>query len=391
LADALERKTNWRRFLAVAAIVLVVVAGGIGYYVTQTPPAPPATPTTAIMPTTPTISRTTTVTTQPPSLSRSYPKVIKQVLLIAGRGTTDAELDAYLERMKETGFNTVGINLPLEIRDNKYFPRMGGGGFDMLLKNIAKWKSKGWAVCVHYQYYERPPTDPECRIVSPYAAFRQAFLDLIRTTAAKFEEYKVEYVAIHNELESILKTHGWSKEEYDKNLIEFYPLFASTTREHFSGKIIGKMHPVEFLELGTDASNAFFTGIDIAAIDISLPRGPGPAEDPKRLERWGSETRDLLRRFAAKAKERNVPWMVGEYGVPPSLGNEFVKQNQVKLAQIAFDAYLENVPRGAGFTLNDHLNMPNMGDPSFFMWTPNGEATRQAFKSFLGQLDKLAS
>ena len=280
--------------------------------------------------------------------------------------------DEYLAKMKETGFNTVYLALIAELQGSTYVAL----NLNRLYEDTLRLKQGGWAVWVAPTYCRGPPMNAR---VPSYTVFKTAFLDFIRTNARDLQSYGVEYFSPHSEVEMVFANQGWSSDEVNKNVTEFVPLAVSTVRQVFSGRIITKMSGVIWT-LSAEAVDAYFKDVDIVGYDLGLDGIGSPSEEDVRsifFEREGYQ------KFATLAKGKHVPWMVGEYwqysvGDIPANPTDYVKQNELRNAQIAFDAYLKAAPRGVGFTWCDNF--------ATFTLQPYGEATRQAIKAFFGQI-----
>jgi len=278
--------------------------------------------------------------------------------------------DEYLAKMKETGFNTVHLALIAELQGSTYVAL----NLDRLYEDIVRLKQGGWAIWVAPTYCRGPPMN--ARIPS-YTVFKTAFLDFIKTNARDLQSYGVEYFSAHSEVEMVFANQGWSSDEVNKNVIEFVPLAVSTVRQVFSGRIITRMSGVIWT-LSAEAVDAYFKDVDIVGYDLGLDGSESPSEENVRTIFF-----EGYQKFATLAKGKHVPWMVGEYwqySVFDIPGNptDYVKQNELRNAQIAFDAYLKATPRGVGFAWDDNFTT--------FTLQPYGEATRQAIKNFFSQL-----
>ena len=306
------------------------------------------------------------------SLVRNYPliiKVINEGPAMYGRGGPGSQgsiTDENLGEMKEIGFNTVQLLIIPEQQNNEF--RIEPYSKAVLFNDIVKIKKANLAVWVTLSYASGPA--PEQKI-DAYDKFKIPFLEFIKETSKELEEYKVEYFSVHNEPELVFKNQGWGAAETKSALIDYFPTANATAREKFSGKIINKITELKYLSENKEVLNASLENVDIAAIDV------GPPPGRMAIEFYKKEF-DSYQTFAGFAKEKNVPWMVGEYWAydyfqtPP----DYVKQNQVKLAQASFDAYLKAIPEGVGYTWNDF---------SAFGLEPNGEATRLEVKSFFSK------
>ncbi len=306
-------------------------------------------------------------------LTRNYPDVIKAInegpaMYGEGPEGQGSITDDSLKEMKETGFNTVQLFITTKQKDNGLY--IEPYQKSILLNDIIKVKKSGLAVWVAFTYAEGPA--PEQKI-GAYDQFKPLFLEFVKETSKELEEYKVEYITVHTEPDLIFQNQGWSAEEVKASLIDFFPSGNAAARENFAGKIINKITELIYLSGNKEILDASLKNVDIAAID----KGPPPGM--MGLEEYKKEFDDY-QTFAILAKEKNVPWMVGEYWTYDyfKTPTDYVKENQAKLAQISFDAYLKTMPKGVGYTWNDF---------SAFSLQPNGEATRQEVKSFFEQLN----
>jgi len=270
--------------------------------------------------------------------------------------------DEYLGKMRETGFNSVKVFLIAELQDSMYQPV----NLDNLLQDIARLKQLGWGIWVSPTFGRGPPASVE---IPSYTVFKTAYLDFIRTYAKVLEDQRVEYLSPCSEVEVLFKNQGWSSDELERNLTEFWPLAVSTARQYFSGRIIHVVTEIE--RLRGFLSDAFFKDLDIAGVNIGT--SPGVSEENTRRKFQACQT------FANLARCKMVPWMVSEYWWYETEANELAKQEELKDAQIALDAYCKAMPKGVGFTWND------VGFETFAL-QPYGEATRQALKNFFSKI-----
>ena len=275
--------------------------------------------------------------------------------------------DEYLAKMKETGFNTVQLFLTGELKGSIY----AAINLNYLYQCINKVKQAGLAVWV------TPTAFPGHDIpkLPSYPVFKTAFLDFVKTNAQTLQGTGVDYFGL-SEVEMLFANQGWSSDDVNKNLIDFMPLAASTIRQVFSGRIILQISG-SIWTLSAEAVDAYFKDVDIVGYDIGGEPAPGTSEDDlRRIYQEGYQE------FATLAKGKHVPWMVGEYWmydfVPGTSPPDYVKQNELRNAQIVFDAYLKATPRGVGFAWDDNFTT--------FTLQPYGEATRQAIKNFFSQL-----
>lgn len=307
------------------------------------------------------------------SLTRNYPSIIKAINegpAMYGRGGPGSQgsiTDENLEKMKETGFNTVQLLIIPEQQNSAF--SIESYSKSVLFNDIIKIKKANLAVWVAFSYAAGPA--PEQKI-DAYNKFKTPFLKFIKETSKELEEYKVEYFSVHNEPDLVFKNQGWDAGELKSALIDYFPAANAAAREKFNGKIINKITELKYLSENREVLNASLENVDIAAIDV------GPPPGRMAIEFYKKEF-DSYQKFANFAKEKNIPWMVGEYWAYDyfQTPTDYVKNNQVKLAQASFDAYLKTIPVGVGYTWNDF---------STFGLEPNGEAARLEIKHFFSKL-----
>ncbi len=309
------------------------------------------------------------------SLTRNYTTIIKAInegpAIYSQKGPSGNEImsDATIEKMKETGFNTVQI-LMIDTQEGDKFVA-DPYSKSVLLNDIVKIKKHGMAVWVALEYVNAPPGSGAK--MSPYNEFEPAFLDFCREVGTLFEEYKVEYLTVNNEPDMFFReqTQWGTEDQINQKAAEFIPLANKAARETFNGKIINKA--TLFSKMTSPLKGAYFSDVDIPSIDV------GPQPGGMTMEEYRSWFNNY-QLFAAATKDKNLTWMVGEYWQFNYFENasSYVEQNQLKLAQVSFDAYLNTTPKGVGYTWNDF---------SSFSLQPNGEATRQAIKNFFSQMN----
>lgn len=306
------------------------------------------------------------------SLTRNYPLIIKAInegpaMYGQGPGTQGSITDESLKEMKETGFNTVQLFITPEKKDGKLY--IESYHKSVLLNDIVKAKKLGLAVWVAFTYAQGPA--PEQKI-GAYNTFKTSFLEFVKETSKELEEYKVEYVTVHTEPDLVFQNQGYNSEETKNNLIDFFPAGNAAARENFKGKLINKVTELNYLTINKEILDASLKNVDIAAID------KGPPPEAMGLENYKKEFENY-QKFATLAKEKNIPWMVGEYWAYDYFATPsgYVKENQAQLAQVSFDAYLKTTPKGVGYAWNDF---------SAFKQQPNGEATRLKLKEFFSKI-----
>lgn len=307
------------------------------------------------------------------SLVRNYPSVIKAINegpAMYGRGGSNGQgsiTDENLGKIKETGFNTVQLLVIPEQQNSKF--SIESYSKSVLLNDIVKIKKANLAVWVALSYASGPA--PEQKI-DTYDKFKNPFLEFIKETGQELEEYKVEYFSVHNEPDLVFKNQGWTAGEVKSALIDYFPAANAAAREKFSGKLINKITELTYLSANREVLDASLENVDIAAIDV------GPPPNMMNIEFYKKEF-DSYQKFASFAEEKNVPWMVGEYWAHDyfTTPSDYLKNNQVTLAQASFDAYLETIPKGVGYTWNDF---------SAFGLEPNGEVTRLTIKDFFSKI-----
>ncbi len=306
------------------------------------------------------------------SLMRNYPSTIKAInegpaIYGTGPGTGGSITNENLEKIKDTGFNTVQLFIMPAQEDGKFY--IDPYNESVLFNDIIKVKKSNLAAWVAFTYASGPA--PEQKIGS-YNKFKPAFLEFVKKISKELEEYKVEYITVHTEPDLIFQKQEWGGTEVKNNLIDFFPSGNIAARENFSGKIINKVTDLNYLSRNGEVLDAALEDVDIVAIDV------GPPPNQMNLEIYRKEF-DSYQKFASLTAEKNVPWMVGEYWMTDffQAPSSYVKKNQVQLARASFDAYLKTLPKGAGYTWNDF---------STFSLEPNGEATRLAIKDFFSKM-----
>lgn len=306
------------------------------------------------------------------ALTRNYPSIIKAVNegpAIYGKGQYEIFSDAKLEKMKETGFNTIQFLIIDDCTKEKCV--MDESSKSILLNNIVKAKQKGFAAWVALEFINAPPGSEEK--LPDYVIFKPAYLELCREAGKLLEEYKVEYYTVNNEPDLFLQeqTQWGTKTDIDKYVAEMFVLSNTAAKENFNGKMINKITKVKVRPQETiDAS---FKNADIASIDV----GP-PASKQMGLEGYKTDFEEY-QFYASQAQTAGVQWMVGEYWASDFMedASDYVKQNQKELAQVSFDAYLAVSPKGIGYSWNEFSKLEIQ---------PNGEATRLALKEFFKKI-----
>ncbi|MBI5148665.1 hypothetical protein HZA33_03220 [Candidatus Pacearchaeota archaeon] len=307
-------------------------------------------------------------------LTRNYPSTIKALnegpAIYSKEGPPKNELisDEKLEKIKETGFNTVQLLMINSLEGNKYYADEAAKS--ILLNDIVKIKEKGLAVWVALEYLNAPPGSGAS--LGNYETFKKAYLNFSKEAGELMEKYKVEYVTVNNEPDLFFQEQKqWGSEtEIFQKVAEFAPLANAAVKEKFSGKVINKITQVD--KRPKEVLDASFINVDIASVDV----GP-PVSEQMGLDGYKKEF-EQYQLYATLSQQKNIPWMVGEYWASNYFedANQFVKDNQVKLAQTSFDAYLATNPKGVGYSWNDFS--------SFSL--PHGEETRQALKTFLNKI-----
>ena len=305
-------------------------------------------------------------------LTRSYPSTIKAINegpAIYGQGQYELISDENLDRMKETGFNTIQLLTINDCTGEKCI--MDETSKAVLLNDIVKAKQKGLAVWVATELVNAPPGSdiklPE------YQKFKGIYLDFLGEFGELMEEYQVEYVTVNNEPDLFLQeqTQWGSPEQISQYVAEIMPLNNLAVKEKFKGKTINKITQPK--KRTVEVLAASFKGVDIAGVDV----GP-PMSNQISYENYIKEFDDY-QYYASLAEKAGIPWMNAEYWqynyfVVPT---EFITQNQLKYAQASFNAYLAVEPKGAGYVWNDF---------STLVLQPNGEATHLALKDFFKKI-----
>ncbi|PIN85916.1 hypothetical protein COV19_07535 [Candidatus Woesearchaeota archaeon CG10_big_fil_rev_8_21_14_0_10_44_13] len=304
------------------------------------------------------------------SLTRNYPSVIKvinQGPAIYGQGEFKVISDDTLDDIKETGFNTIQLLTINDCTGEKCV--MDEASKAVLLNDIVKAKKKGLAVWVAFELVNAPPGS-DIKLPA-YSKFKTSYLQYCRETGELMEEYKVEYVTANNEPDLFLQeqTQWGSAEQIDKYIVELMPSANAAVKEKFTGKVINKVTQPK--KRSAEVIAASFRNVDIAGVDVGPPIAGGMSYEDYTREF------DDYRFYAALAEKAGKPWMNAEYWQQDffAVPDDFIKQNQVRYAQVSFDAYLAVEPKGAGYTWNDF---------GTFSLEPNGESTRLAIKKFFG-------
>lgn len=310
------------------------------------------------------------------SLTRNYVTTIKCIdegPNIYSRTTASKVIsDDVLDKMKDTGFNTVQIMLIGEWNGDKIvFNEVNNR---VLLNDIVAIKKKGLAVWVALS---AGGVSPGGGIVlgENYEKFKVAYSNLVDLSSVLMEEYKVEYLTVNNEADMflLLQTNWGTESQINNYLIDFYPSMNELARKNFHGKLINKMTQPD--KRTNEFLSATFENVDIAGVDV------GPAMDnahPISLENYKAEFSDY-QLYATKASAAGVPWMNAEYWQKDFdlEANQFVKDNELAYASASFNSYLAVTPKGAGYTWNEM---------AMFSLQPDGEATRLAMKEFLAKI-----
>lgn len=305
------------------------------------------------------------------SLTRNYPSIIKAInegpLIYNVNTAAEIISDEMLDKMKESGFNTVQVLLIGKWEEGKIvFNEVNNRA---ILNDIVAIKKKGMAVWVALDMVGGPPV-PGVYIGDSYEQFKSAFLNLVEISAPLMEKYKVEYLTVNNEADKFFNDQiKWAstKEQINEYLIDFYPATNELARKSFNGKLINKItgpekHTSEFL-------TATFKNVDIAGVDV------GPYIGDKFDMSIYQEGLNAYQFYATKAEEAGVPWMNAEYWISNfAEATPSQKEHQLECVNAAIDAYSKTTPKGQGFTYNEYAT---------FSWEPNGEKTRAAIKEFL--------
>jgi len=307
------------------------------------------------------------------SLTRNYPTVIKAInegpAIYSQSGPSGNKIisDETIEKMKDSGFNTVQMLVIDTQEGDKYVADEYSKS--TLLNDIVKIKQHGMAVWIALEYINAPPGSGVK--MKPYNEFKPAFLNFCKEIGTLLENYKVEYLTVNNEPDMFFREQEWGTEEQINQIAaEFIPLANEAAKETFNGKIINKATLLS--KMPDYLLDAYLTDVDIPSIDVGPPAGGMSMDEYKT---WFDE----YQLFATAANNKNLPWMVGEYWQFNYFedASTYVKENQVELAQVSFDAYLNVTPKGMGYSWNDF---------SAFSLQPNGEATRQAIKTFFEKI-----
>lgn len=300
-------------------------------------------------------------------LTRNYPSVIKAINegpAIYGQGQHKIISDETLDLMKETGFNTIQLLTINDCTGEKCF--MDESSKLILLNDIVKAKKKGLAVWVATELVNAPPGSD---IKLPdYQKFKNSYLDYCREIGELMEEYQVEYVTVNNEPDLFLQeqTQWGSEKQINQYVAEIMPLNNLAVKEKFSGKVINKI--TQPRKRTAEVLAASFKSVDIAGVDV----GP-PISEQLSSENYAKEFEDY-QYYASLAEKAGVPWMNAEYWQYNyfEIPIEYIKQNQLKYAQVSWKTYLTVEPKGVGYTCNDWSGFS----------LPQGEETRTGIKEF---------
>lgn len=304
------------------------------------------------------------------SLARDYPSIIKAINegpAIYGQGEYEIISDEKLGKIKETGFNTIQLLTINDCTGEKCV--MDETSKSVLLNDIVKAKQKGLAVWVATELVNAPPGSdiklPE------YQKFKPIYLDFCREIGGLMEEYKVEYLTVNNEPDLFLQeqTQWGSEEQISGYVAEIMPLANSAAKEKFTGKIINKITQPK--KRTAEVLAASFKDVDIAGVDV------GPPMSAQISYEGYSEEFDDYQYYASLAEKAGVPWMNAEYWQYDYFATpaDFIKGNQLKYAQVSWDAYLSAKPAGVGYVWNDWSTFS----------LPHGEQTRIAIKEFFSK------
>lgn len=307
-------------------------------------------------------------------LTRNYPAVIKAINegpAIYQRGQFKIISDETLDKMKDTGFNTIQVLTIDDCTGDKCV--MDESSKSLLLNDIVQAKKKGFAIWLAVEFINGPPGTaiklPE------YSKFKNSFVNFSREIGKLAEEYKVEYVTINNEPDLFLQeqTQWGSVEQINRYVAEIMPLVNSAAKENFRGKMINKITQTK--KRPKEVLDASFKNVDIAGVDVGPPIIAGTGF--MGVDAYTDEFNEY-QYYASLAQQIGVPWMVGEYWQFNYFedASDYAKQNQTEFAQISFDAYLKVTPKGAGYVWNDFS--------SFSL--PKGEETRLALKDFFSKI-----
>lgn len=306
-------------------------------------------------------------------LKREYPAVIKalnegpKIYPSKGAGAAEVISDEELDTIKAVGFNTIQVLLIGKKENGKLVANEFNNS--ILLNDIVAMKKKGLAVWVAMDV-AGVPTEGGTPL-GDYADFKASFLAFTKDSAELMEKYKVEYFTAANEPDKPFKEQkNWSTAEINANLVDFMPAVNAVAREKFKGKLINKItqtgkHTPEVIA-------ASFKSVDIAGVDI------GPSMDGRMSFADYKKAFNEYQSYATLAQQAGLPWMNAEYwqGDFDQGYFDFAKQNEVKYAQVSFDAYLKVTPKGMGYVWNDWVTFS----------LPQGEQMKQAIKEFLSKI-----
>lgn len=305
-------------------------------------------------------------------LKREYPSIIKALNEGPNIYTRSLEQtvisDKKLAAAKEIGFNTVQVLLIGKKENGKLVFNEANNA--ALLNDIVAIKKHGLAVWVAMDVSGVPP-DRQTGSLGDYADFKASFLAFTKDSAELMEKYKVEYFTPANEPDKPFKEQKqWTAAEINANLADFFPALNAAAREKFSGKLISKITQTQ--KHAKEVVEASFKNVDIAGVDI------GPSMDGRMSFTDYKKAFNEYQSFASLAQAAGVPWMNAEYWQGDFEGgySDFTKNNQLKYAQVSFDAYLKVTPKGMGYVWNDWNTFS----------LPQGEATKKAITEFFSKM-----
>lgn len=300
-------------------------------------------------------------------LTRNYPAIIKALNEgpnIYTRGPEQEIIsNVKLEQIKSLGFNTIQVLLIGKKENGKFV--FNDFNNSVLLNDIVAIKKQGLAVWIALDIAMAPPSQKA--ELGEYANFKSSFLTFVESSVELMEKYKVEYFTVANEPDKPFnEQNNWSKEEVNNNLVDFFPAVNEATRKKFKGKLINKI--TQTRKHAKEVVEASFKNVDIAGVDV------GPAMEKYVSVADYKERFNEYQFFASLAEKAGVSWMNAEYW-QGDFGeySAFAKENEVKYAQISFDAYLKTIPKGAGYTWNDLTTFS----------LPQGEEMKKSIAEFL--------
>lgn len=303
-------------------------------------------------------------------LKRNYPDTIKALNegpnIYVREGRAEILSEETLAGIKAIGFNTIQVLLIGKKENGKLiFNEVNNA---VLLNDIVAIKKSGLAVWVALDFAGSPDVKTN---LGDYQELKSSFLDFTKLSAKLMEKYKVEYLTVNNEIDKPFKEQKqWSAEEINNRLADLMPAAGAVARREFNGKLINKITQTQ--NHAQKVLDASLQNVDIAGVDVGPPMDRGMS-----LSMYRAKFNEY-QYYASLAEKAGIPWMNAEYwqGDFDAAYADFVAANELKYAQVSFDAYLRTVPKGVGYVWNDLRTFS----------LPQGEATKNALKQFFDRI-----